>query len=372
VLQTVASFYGALLSRDLRFGSLARSELASVSAQLLLTVVLALAGAGVWALVGAAAGAQLARTAALRVAARWHALRPADYSRCRDHAALAANLTGSRLLFYGYTRFDLFVLSRWAAKGMLAAYYNAFRLAAIPAMIVSTALQQVAFSGLAAAKHDVEELRLRFLAVTRYAAMTAAPAAVGLWVVADDAVAVIYGPGWGDTVYLLKVLAFAGMAHSLQIAGPSLFLAVGRTDRNMVVSLVNAIVLIPAMLVSVRWGAQGVALTWLVLGTLLDLAVLLLAARTIGLGLSATAAVVWPSVFRAVGMGAVTFGVGRLSLVSSLPAPLRLSLLVMIGATVYVGWTAWRDRDVRAWFAAARRRVRFASAPVPRGTGLDT
>lgn len=371
VLQTVAAFHVSLLSRDLRFGSLARAELVGVAAQLGLTVVLALAGAGVWALVGAAAGAQAARAAALRAATRWRAHRPADYSHCRDHATLATNLTGSRLLFYGYTNFDYFVLSRWAAKGTLAAYYNAYRLAAIPAMIVSKALQQVAFASLAAVKHDLAELRVRFLTVTRYAAMTGAPAAVGLFVVADDAVAVIYGPGWEDAAHLLRLLAAAGAVHSLRIAGPSLFLAVGRADRNMAVSLSNAIVLIPAMLVGVRWGAQGVAMTWLALGTPLDLAVLLIAARTIGIGASAAAAAVAPSFVRAMGMGIVTYGVGSWGVVSSLSAPFRLTILVVTGAVIYCGWTGWREPEVRRRLAAARRRLRVAWPPM-RGTGLDT
>lgn len=339
-----------VLAKRMDFRAIARADMAAVVLQFASTAALAWARLGPWALVLGVWCGQIPRLFLLRRAAGRLESDAVDTSRLSSQIRHAGNITGSRLLSYGYSNGDYFVLSRFAPLRDLASYFNAFRLATLPALLVSNVLQQVAFSAFAATT-DRAERRERFRASLAIAFMFALPAAVGLFLTAPLAVRAIYGSTWSDVVPTLRVLALVGFTRSIQIIGPALLLALGRSRTNLVISTAYLVLLVPAFIAGVRHGAVGVALAWAMIATPLDLWVLWLSCRSIDLPLSSVGRLVLSPLAGTACMAAAVYAVVRWAspwAVAHGPLGVWLVLIgaVVVGAAVYAGWLSLRSPEL--------------------------
>jgi lipopolysaccharide exporter len=245
---------------------------------------------------------------------------------------------------------DYFLLSRMATLSTLAVYYNAFRLATLPGLLVGNVIQQVTFSTFSASR-TADELRRQFLESLRLSATLAFPAALGLIVSAQFAIAVVYGPGWEVAVPVLRMLSIMGLTRSLQIIGPSVLLARGHTGVNLSISMAYMATLLPAFWLAVPRGAMGVAAAWVVVAAPLDIAVLVLGGRAAGVGARDLLTTMAPPAYRALTMAVL---VAALLEPLGRPGPAVAATQTLLGlgaiaggAMFFVAWTLWREPDMR-------------------------
>jgi PST family polysaccharide transporter len=322
------------MQRDLRFRILAGVELFQAVSAALITLLLAVLGAGYWALV---LGNIVALTAASAVTMR---LSPQRFGaprlvQLRPAATLSRDLTISTVCWYLYSNADFLVVGKVLGQAALGIYNIGWTLALLIVERVTTIVGGVTPAYLAAAKHDIAELRRYLLLISGSIALLTFPVSAGLALVADDFCGVVLGPKWASAVTSLRLLAMYAGVRSLTPVLPQILVVLGEhrfVARN---ALAAAIVMPVSFWVGARWGVSGVALAWVLVFPIVTAPPFIRALRMLELPATSYGRNVRVPLGSTVIMASCVLAF-RLLAVDMFP-PLRFGISVALGALTYVG-----------------------------------
>lgn len=217
VLLGLSTVSTALLRRAMRFRALALVEtLAYVLGYGSTGLLLAWAGAGVWALVGATLAQSLLNLLLSYALAR-HPLRPSLRGDVRG--LLGYGGPHSLIGFVEFLSFnvDTTLIGRTLGDGALGNYSRARLLAALPTEKVSGVLGRVFFPLLSGAQRDRERVGQIFLLGVLAIGLAGTALSLGISAAAGPLVAVMLGPQWQAAVPLVALWAlcvpFQYMSH---------------------------------------------------------------------------------------------------------------------------------------------------------------
>jgi O-antigen/teichoic acid export membrane protein len=159
------------------------------------------------------------------------------------------------------------------------------------------------------------------------------PLYLGLSVVAADFVAVVLGAKWQAMAPLMAILALAMPAQTLYILFAPAVNATGHVRVTARASLLGALIMPPAFMIGLHWGATGLAYAWLLAFPLLPLVIFLQARGTLRIGARELAGAVAPGLLASSAMALMVFA---LETKLTLLAPFgRLAIEVLWGAASY-------------------------------------
>ena len=276
------SFYEALLQSELEFRRRFWALVAQAAVIAVASVALAVAGAGVWALVGGQVLGMVAFAAAL-VALTPVRIRPA-FSRA---AASDAFATGRGFLVQSATSFlrqnaDYVVIGQAFGSRALGFYSMAYRLGEIPYLGVTEPVARVTFPGFARLRDSGGDVEEPFLKVFRLVALVCCLLGVLLSALADPFTRVVFGDEWLPMAGALAVLGLWAAVRSIESTIAWLLNSIGLAGRAAAVSTVILVPLIPALVLAATWGDIA-TVAWVVLGDgLLSLVLLAATAHRLG------------------------------------------------------------------------------------------
>lgn len=253
----------ALLERELRFKALGLIEAGAAIANGALTIALALAGAGVWAMV---AGSLAATT--LQAGALWAVRRPAPGWRCtrgevRDLLAFGGSVLGSRLAGYFIANVDYLIIGRLMGPAALGAYTLAYKLVTWPMLKISHVVLRVAFPAFARVEDDAT-FRAHYLRLVGTLALVSFPLLAGLALTAPELLPLVFGSHWADSIFVTQVLCGVGALKALVCSIGTVFLGRGRPDIELKLNVLGAVKLPLFILAGAPWGLPGVAIAMLI------------------------------------------------------------------------------------------------------------
>lgn len=254
----------AQLMREMAFRPLATIEAVHALGTTGITVSLAYAGAGAWALVlGMIAGATI-RTVLFNALAPGLMLPTRRFLDALHYLRFGAVVVFDGMLWLWYTSIDTLLLGRWTGAASLGFYRVAQQLANMPLEKISTIVNQVALPAYAELRNDRRGIARLTLETMRTHAVVGFPIFWGLASVADSAVPVLFGERWQAAVFPL--IAFSAIAP-LRLIGSIESPAMTGTG-NPGILLKTKWILVPGMTVALAigcWlgGINGAALTWL-------------------------------------------------------------------------------------------------------------
>lgn len=284
------------LQRRLEYRQRSMIELGSALVSSQTTLVLALLGGGVWALVAGMLSTYLWKAVALNWCVPGQ-LR-ADWS-LRGMGTLlgfGGSLTTTRLLWYGFMQADTVIVGRVLGEQLLGLYSVAMHLASLPMQRIASILNQVLFPVLSRNQHDLPAIHKGVLQVLGYIGILAFPMLWGMASVAPELVTVVLGTGWGGAVLPLQVLCLIMPFRTLAQLLPAVTDALGKPGINLRNVMLSCLVMPPAFYVGTRWGIQGVAYVWLLVYPLVLLANLRRMLLAIGLRPAAVLGRIGPAV----------------------------------------------------------------------------
>jgi O-antigen/teichoic acid export membrane protein len=219
------------LQRELRFAALSRVTLiASLAGYALPAIALALAGAGVWALVVGTLGGGAARLVLLLWTHGGKILPGWERNEARDVFRFGIGLTQDRFWNWLSAQSGPVVIGTLFGQAQLGQFYMASRLAILPAQYLSTVVSAVYFPLMSRLLSDKKLVTEQFLKL--FSAVFIAMTAVGLLLAvnADFVVRVALGGGWDEAVVVFQILCLgAGLRSSTQICD-ALNIALGRVQ----------------------------------------------------------------------------------------------------------------------------------------------
>ena len=348
----------ALLNRAMEFRRQATANIAASFAGAAAALGGALAGWGVWTLVWAPIALYAVRAIMLTWGARSLMWPSFDFRGAGHLARYGGVMAAGQFFWFLQSQADVFIGGRWFDPHQLGIYTTALFLAQIFVSKVVPPLNEVAFSAYARIQHDEGAVARAFVRSVRIIMLVAMPFYLGLAATAEPLVLTALDAKWAEVAPVVRLIALAMPFMTLQVLYAPACDARGRPGIGARNGALGAVVLAAAFLVGVRWGPVGLAWSWVVAYPVYLAVSTWRSLPVIGARVRDLADAIAPSAIAAIGMAVVVTLVDRA--LPPLDAPVRMAMLVGIGAATYGAWLALFARGtVRELIAVIRKR------PVP-------
>lgn len=353
----------ALLRRELRFSRRLLTEVARSLVQALVSVLLALNGAGAWALALGYVAGQGARCVTAWTLVKYRPtrtdLRP-DRATVSSLLSFGAASSGAALFLTLVHDVDYLIVGKVRGATDLGHYSLAFRLPQTIVITVYWAISSVTFPVFARLRNDPDRVRTGYLRWIQAQALYGMPAGAVLAVLAATIVPTLFGPKWIPAVGALQALGVYSAVRSLSSGAFEVFKGVGRPRLAMVVGAVALVLTVPALVVAAHSGIAAVGWTQVGLTAALGVVVQVIGTRLVGLRPAQLArSLVAP-------MAATVAAAGTAAVLVRAPGPALVRLgLAVVGALV-AGAAAASVADpeasaaLRSAVGRTQRRVRSA------------
>jgi O-antigen/teichoic acid export membrane protein len=347
----------ARLGRQMRLKDLALLDGTRALIALALAVPLALLGARYWTLVVGNVVAAFVITAVVLVRLPQRFARPI-FHEVKSTLNFSSHFLTNQLAWYGYSNADFVVAGRILGKLALGQYNLAWTIVCAPGDKILSIFGRVMPMVLANVQRDLQALRRYFLLFTEVLAILIIPVSVGLFLVADDFVVLVFGAKWAAAVVPLQLLSFymaihvvaAPTDHLLQSTGDARFPA-----RCRFVML--AILPVAFYLSGNHWGTAGIAAMWLVVYPVLLIPIFAKTFRKLGISVRDYAATIGPTLISAALMVLVVLAI-RASAPAAWPLSSRFALQVLSGVAAFSVAALFIQRRRLAVLAEFVRNIR--------------
>ncbi|MFZ1726758.1 MAG: lipopolysaccharide biosynthesis protein [Albidovulum sp.] len=248
----------AILRREFNFRVLSLRAIAGVIVGGAVGIGMAVTGYGVWSFVG-----QWIAMITTNVVMAWTAVewRP-GLATTRLHltraGAFGAQVLGLRLAELAVVQMPTLLIG--ATLGPLATglYSVSWRLVETLTFLISTPLRMVSQPAFAAVRREGGRAGDLLLDIARLTGVVAFPFFVGLAVVAEPVLRLIFGADWLAAAPVLSVMAFLGLYFSIAMVQQSFCLAAGKAGEITILTWANVALGAVLMLIAARWGLVAI------------------------------------------------------------------------------------------------------------------
>jgi len=259
--------FSVLLRRELSFNVLAKIEITASITSSLLTISLAISGSGVWSLAwGAFASTAITTILLLRIGVRRFAPRfHFKYEDIKNYISFGLYQIGEHSVNYLGGRVDQLIMGSLLGVTSLGYYNFSYRLTNTLYQSINSIVNRVSFPILAKIQNEEVRIRNVYFDIVGSLVSVTAPILIGLMIVGNTAVPLIFGPKWEPSVIYLQILCVVALmrAHGRPVG--SLLLAKGRADLGFKWNCVVLAILTPATAIgAISGGGIGVGIALLI------------------------------------------------------------------------------------------------------------
>lgn len=322
--------------RNMEFAIVAKQEILTTTLNLIFSVVLAIAGYGVWSLLvgymlGNAIGQLWILVEGLRT---WKPSLVFNLTGLKPVFRYGMYHSGEKIVQFLNLRIDQILITTLLGLQALGIYNMALNLVIYPIQRINQAVTQVMFPLFAKQQDDVSALRNGYLNLLKTVTLINAPLMVGIMITAPLFIPLLLGDQWTNAIVLTQILAIYSYQKSTGAPAGALLLAVGRTDIGFAWNVLAMVFTLPVIAYSaMHFGLTGIAYGFVILHLFLGAVYYLKVIRPIigPVGADYAMTLVKPVLYAAM-MG---FVVRLLDHLLPFDTALQLSLLVVIGIGLY-------------------------------------
>ena len=252
-----------LLSRHMSFKRLAIVDLIAALAAALVAVAIGTRGGEHWAIVGFnLANASCATALLWCFACRWIPSLEFSSAAIRRMAPFSIKLLLNQTLNYAARNADKLLIGRYLGSHMLGLYWPGYTLVLLPVTNVCNAVVRVLFPSFASIRNDLDRIRNVFLRISQLVFVVNGGAFVLLWIVLPDCIRVV-GDEWKAATSCTRILCAVGIVMSLRTIQSGVYMSQGRNGLLLTLNSVGRLCMVCGFFVGVRYGIDGIALSYL-------------------------------------------------------------------------------------------------------------
>jgi polysaccharide transporter, PST family len=262
-LTSLSTQHRALLTRNMRFGSLALINISSLLAGLIVGVIVALSGGRYWALV--ISNLTICVWGTLGAWIAYTQFRPALIFRnsgIRELLFFGANITAFDFVNYFHRNLDNILIGRVWGVEPLGLYSKAYALLMLPINNIRGPLNSVAFPALSRLQGDPDLFRRYYSKFCFILALVSMPVATFLYLGSDRIIRLLLGDQWMPASSLFSILALCALIQPVASLRGLVLISCGKGGRYFRWGLYNAIATSTAFVCGLPWGAMGVAIAY--------------------------------------------------------------------------------------------------------------
>ncbi len=264
VLDSLSSLQGAQFRRELNFRPLAIRRTCATLLAGIVGVTAAVAGAGVYALIGSRVTAGVAGLILLWGQSRWRPSLVFSFASVKELLPYSSQSFGSSLLMLLNRRSDDLLVGSVLGPVALGFYTVAYRILTVLNNTVTAVIQRVVFPSFARLQAEPERRLKAFQRTTHAASLLGMPVFGGLAVLAPVIIPVLFGPQWRPSIPTMRVLAVVGLLQNILLFNNVVCRAAGKPGYNTFYLGLNALANVLGFALFVRQGIFAVALVLLV------------------------------------------------------------------------------------------------------------
>lgn len=264
ILSGLAIQHEALLSRQMRFSTIAIIDISALVAGLGAALIAAWYGAGYWALVINQLVMSFSIVVGSWTACRWRPGLPVRGSGVRSMLSYGGNLTGFNFVNFFARNLDNTLIGKFWGPYQLGLYAKAYQMLLMPMEQINAPFAAVALPALSRLAETPERYRTAYLKILEKIAMLTMPGVVFMIATSDWLVLLLLGPRWHDTSRIFMLLGIAAIIQPVTKTSWWLFSTQGRTRDMFHWGLIGGGLAILSIIAGMPWGAVGVATSYAV------------------------------------------------------------------------------------------------------------
>lgn len=327
----------ALLRRKMRFGLLFRINLANMVLGGILVLTLAFLDFGVWSLVIAEVANPFLLAGLAAVTGKWLPGLPERGTGARKLLAFGANLTGFSFINWFARSADNLIVGRYLGAVALGYYSKAYNLLLLPLRRVNGPFTGAMIPVLSRLTGEPERYRRFYYHGVQMLLALTWPLTAFLIIFARDAVLLLLGDQWLESVAIFRALGLAALVGCTNFLTGWAYRSLGHVDRQLKAVALQTPLIVAAFFIGLPWGVTGVA--WAYSGACLLLRVPYIAWCFRGTLLSfsdlITKGFAWPCATTAIS-GCLCAAIAWFF--PDWPSPLRLLVFALVFGILYVGF----------------------------------
>jgi PST family polysaccharide transporter len=336
VINASAAVHSTLFVRDMDFRRPAVRALLAAAIGGIVGISMAVAGFGVWSLVGQQLAAAAAGAAFLWAVSKYRPSVRFSVRHFKDLFSISFSVFITAILWFLSTRLDQVVVGRFAGAAALGIYVIASKGPDLAQLLTHQPIADVALPALSRLQNDRPRMCEAIYSGMRLNALVSFAVFIGIASVASDLIPTLFGAKWSSASIYCSLLCVYALVNVLQVFFHPALLASGGIGRYLVLNGFHTAGVLAACLIGIRF-----SVIWLIAGLVLNALVmsvpnLLFLRSRIGLDVGKFLRPCAIPALAAAAMAATVWGVGHALPAGVLPA-VRLIAKILAGAAVYSG-----------------------------------
>jgi len=242
--------------RNINFKTQTKVSLISSIGSGFVGIGMALAGMGVWSLVGQQLSRQLLNTSFLWVFCKWHPNLEFSLKSFNELFGFGSKLLVSGLINTIYQNIYYIIIGRFYASSLLGQYTRAEQFNTIFSTNLTTVVQRVSYPVLSSIQEESERLREAYRKVIKITMIITFACMLGLAAIAKPLIVILIGERWLPAVYFLQIICFSGMLYPLHAINLNILQVKGRSDLFLRLEIIKKIIAIGPIVIGVLYGIE--------------------------------------------------------------------------------------------------------------------
>lgn len=334
VIQAFAAVPAAILRRELNFRLLAIRTLVATILSGAIGVGMAIAGFGVWSLIGMQLAKVGSEAVILLAFSGWRPRPRFSLAHCRDLSGFAVPLIVQSLWTFVNEELPKVILGAFLGSYSVGIYAFARRLLDLLVQGLLSPLTNIALPAISRLQERPEKVNQFFDIGIRIAGLVGFPAFVGFAAIAPDVVPLVFGAHWADAVLPVQMLMILGLLRTVDSLCGLTLLALGFSRLVLALNITYTVLVVIAIPAGASISLEAALAAQILCNLVLVPIFLGLAQRLAGLDVL-TPLTFFPRLATASGVLYVAVTAWRLGLPAGTPPALVVGSAILVGAAVY-------------------------------------
>lgn len=260
-LSALCVIQNTIFAREFRFGELSRINFTCSAVAGGVAITMAVAGWGVWSLVGQRLAQITTKALLLWWRGSWRCNGNFSIAALRDMSSFSFRLMGTDMISYLYNNISQLFIGKMYSAGTLGYFNQAQKLKELPVTSAVQSFQSVTYPALSNIKDNPVKFAESYRRVLMITAAVMFPVMAGMIAISEDMFLLLLGQRWMPTVPYFKILSLTGLFYPLSMIAYNI-LKVG-SDGGVIIRLevvkkvIMTIILaatIPHSVIAIAWG----------------------------------------------------------------------------------------------------------------------
>jgi O-antigen/teichoic acid export membrane protein len=214
ILGALGTVPRALRRRRMELRVLAAVDVVATCVGGIVAVFLAASGAGVWSLLASQLLGAAIAAVILWAGCQWRPRAAYHREAYREVMRFSGGLVGFNMVNYWARNLDNLLIGWMLGAAALGVYARAYFLMLLPIYQITSVIAIAMLPALASIQGDRPRVKAVYLRSLGAIGLVSAPAVIGLFVVADTLIPVLYGENWRGVIPVLRILCVASLLQA--------------------------------------------------------------------------------------------------------------------------------------------------------------